>query len=149
MDTSLLFQGLIIVHVSHKGGRPGPKCTVSRLEGLDSAALREYREECEMSCYVCRLISQETNSKAMDVISCPGTYTSARPVSVVCPDSIAYVLTTSGTTGDPKLVQVPHCSVVPNILDLRSRFNILPDDVIFNAAPLTFDPSFVEASCFV
>ena len=59
-------------------------------------------------------------------------------------NSIAYILFTSGTTGTPKIVKVPHFSIVPNILDLRSRFNVTPDDVVFNAAPLTFDPSVVE-----
>ena len=79
---------------------------------------------------------------------CPAT--SLRPAISVCPaipvrpDSIAYVVTTSGTTGVQKMVQVPHCSIVPNIVDLRSRFNIVPDDVVFNAAPLTFDPTIVE-----
>ena len=74
---------------------------------------------------------------------CPAN--STRPASSTRPDSIAYVLCTSGTTGVPRLVQVPHCSIVPNILDLRGRFSMVPDDVMFNAAPLTFDPSFVEA----
>jgi len=32
---------------------------------------------------------------------------------------IAYKIRTSGTTGLPKIVTVPHSSIVPNILDLR------------------------------
>ena len=64
----------------------------------------------------------------------------------VLPEAIAYVLSTSGTTGRPVSVRVPHCSIVPNILDLRSRFGLTPEDVIFNASPLTFDPSIVEVS---
>lgn len=32
---------------------------------------------------------------------------------------LAYVLHTSGTTGTPKIVSVPHCCIVPNILHLR------------------------------
>ncbi|CAJ0942650.1 unnamed protein product, partial [Ranitomeya imitator] len=32
---------------------------------------------------------------------------------------LAYVLHTSGTTGIPKIVSVPHCCIVPNILHLR------------------------------
>ena len=62
------------------------------------------------------------------------------------PSSLAYVLTTSGTTGRPKPVKVPHCCIVPNVLDLRERFSVNSDDVIFNAAPLTFDPSVVEVN---
>lgn len=39
---------------------------------------------------------------------------------------------------------VPHCCILPNIVDLRERFRCTQDDRIFNAAPLTFDPSIVE-----
>lgn len=63
---------------------------------------------------------------------------------VLPPNGIALILSTSGTTGDPVTVRIPHCSILPNILDLRSRFSITPDDVVFNASPLTFDPSVVE-----
>ncbi|XP_012721863.2 beta-alanine-activating enzyme [Fundulus heteroclitus] len=57
---------------------------------------------------------------------------------------LAYVLHTSGTTGPPKTVRVPHRCIVPNILHLRSLFQMSPDDVVFLASPLTFDPSVVE-----
>ena len=66
------------------------------------------------------------------------------PCHLLSPDEVAVVLSTSGTTGDSISVRVPHCSILPNILDLRSRFNITADDVVFNASPLTFDPSIVE-----
>lgn len=42
---------------------------------------------------------------------------------------LAYVLHTSGTTGLPKIVRVPHKCVLPNILHLRSvimRFCLPP-----------------------
>ncbi|XP_072556169.1 beta-alanine-activating enzyme isoform X2 [Paramormyrops kingsleyae] len=57
---------------------------------------------------------------------------------------LAYVLHTSGTTGLPKAVKVPHQCIVPNITHLRSLFQITASDVIFMASPLTFDPSVVE-----
>ncbi|EEC14715.1 peptide synthetase, putative, partial [Ixodes scapularis] len=57
---------------------------------------------------------------------------------------IAYVMQTSGTTGEPKTVQVPHRCIVPNILHLRTIFTVSPRDVVFQAAPFTFDPSVVE-----
>ncbi|KAM3940453.1 beta-alanine-activating enzyme [Leptodactylus fuscus] len=57
---------------------------------------------------------------------------------------LAYVLHTSGTTGTPKIVSVPHCCIVPNILHLRSIFNISPDDIVLLSSPLTFDPSIIE-----
>ncbi|OXB55049.1 hypothetical protein ASZ78_015064 [Callipepla squamata] len=58
--------------------------------------------------------------------------------------SIAYLLHTSGTTGTPKIVRVPHTCIVPNIQHLQSIFEITQDDVLFLASPLTFDPSVVE-----
>lgn len=32
---------------------------------------------------------------------------------------LAYVIQTSGTTGEPKIIQMPHQCIVPNILDLK------------------------------
>ncbi|OPJ71148.1 acyl-CoA synthetase family member 4 isoform A [Patagioenas fasciata monilis] len=58
--------------------------------------------------------------------------------------SLAYVLHTSGTTGIPKIVRVPHKCIVPNIQHLKSVFEITRDDMLFLASPLTFDPSVVE-----
>uniref|UniRef100_G1NGM2 AMP-dependent synthetase/ligase domain-containing protein n=1 Tax=Meleagris gallopavo TaxID=9103 RepID=G1NGM2_MELGA len=58
--------------------------------------------------------------------------------------SLAYILHTSGTTGTPKVVRVPHTCIVPNIQHLKSIFEITQDDVLFLASPLTFDPSVVE-----
>ncbi|XP_047443022.1 beta-alanine-activating enzyme isoform X2 [Mugil cephalus] len=57
---------------------------------------------------------------------------------------LAYVLHTSGTTGLPKTVRVPHKCILPNILHLRSLFQMREDDVVFLASPLTFDPSVVD-----
>ncbi|XP_029952954.1 beta-alanine-activating enzyme isoform X2 [Salarias fasciatus] len=57
---------------------------------------------------------------------------------------LAYVLHTSGTTGFPKTVRVPHKCILPNILHLRSLFQMSADDVVFLASPLTFDPSVVD-----
>ncbi|XP_069555329.1 beta-alanine-activating enzyme [Brachyistius frenatus] len=57
---------------------------------------------------------------------------------------LAYVLHTSGTTGLPKTVRVPHKCIIPNVLHLRSLFQMSADDVVFLASPLTFDPSAVD-----
>ncbi|XP_037385343.1 beta-alanine-activating enzyme isoform X2 [Talpa occidentalis] len=57
---------------------------------------------------------------------------------------LAYVLHTSGTTGVPKIVRVPHACIVPNIQHFRELFEITQEDILFLASPLTFDPSVVE-----
>ncbi|KAJ4943167.1 hypothetical protein JOQ06_005672 [Pogonophryne albipinna] len=57
---------------------------------------------------------------------------------------LAYVLHTSGTTGLSKIVRVPHKCIIPNILHLKSLFQMSADDVVLLASPLTFDPSVVD-----
>ncbi|XP_069677713.1 beta-alanine-activating enzyme isoform X2 [Periplaneta americana] len=57
---------------------------------------------------------------------------------------LAYAIQTSGTTGQPKIVKVPHKCIVPNIQHLQSVLSVTTNDVIFLAAPSTFDPSIVE-----
>ncbi|XP_074132248.1 beta-alanine-activating enzyme isoform X1 [Sminthopsis crassicaudata] len=65
-------------------------------------------------------------------------------MDVRLPHCLAYVLHTSGTTGIPKIVRVPHTCIIPNIQHLRTLFEITHEDIIFMASPLTFDPSVVE-----
>ncbi|MER5736808.1 non-ribosomal peptide synthetase [Streptomyces sp. NPDC002262] len=59
------------------------------------------------------------------------------------PDTLAYVSFTSGTTGEPRGVGVPHRAVsrlvrAPNWIDIR------PDDVFLLLAPVAFDASTLE-----
>ncbi|KAJ8725277.1 hypothetical protein PYW07_016235 [Mythimna separata] len=56
----------------------------------------------------------------------------------------SFIAMTSGSTGDPKHVQVPIQCIQPNIDDLTKMFNITSEDVIFFSTPLTFDPSMIE-----
>lgn len=68
----------------------------------------------------------------------------------ITPTLPAYLLHTSGTMGEPKPILVPHCCIVPNVVDLRERFGVNRNrDVVFNAAPLTFDPSVVEVGALL
>ena len=100
-------------------------------------------------CIVCsrhsaKYTSNDNNSQLEDKDG--GTSETHRKWSFpsLSPTAVAYIVHTSGTTGPPKPVSVPHCSIVPNVLDLTRRFSVSPNDTVFNAAPLTFDPSIVE-----
>ncbi|XP_011637640.1 beta-alanine-activating enzyme [Pogonomyrmex barbatus] len=56
----------------------------------------------------------------------------------------AYAITTSGSTGAPKVVKVPHTCVLPNITDLKKILDITNSDKIAQLTNFTFDPSIIE-----
>jgi yersiniabactin nonribosomal peptide synthetase len=64
----------------------------------------------------------------------------AEPVPPV-PDAPAYLLFTSGSTGEPKGVEVPHRAALNTIDDLRERFAIGADDRVLAVSALDFDLS--------
>ncbi|XP_042602054.1 beta-alanine-activating enzyme isoform X1 [Cyprinus carpio] len=82
---------------------------------------------------------QDTNIQMSDQRS-----SSAMTKDIQQSEPLAYVLHTSGTTGLPKIVKVPHRCIVPNITHLRSVFKMTAEDVVLLSSPLTFDPSVVE-----
>ncbi|SES04825.1 amino acid adenylation domain-containing protein [Streptomyces sp. yr375] len=63
------------------------------------------------------------------------------PLPGACPDDLAYVLYTSGTTGEPKGVMVSHRSVANVVADCAERFGIGPADRFFAVSAFNFDLS--------
>jgi pyochelin synthetase len=61
------------------------------------------------------------------------------------PDDVAYVLYTSGTTGEPKGVMVSHRSVANVVADCNYRFGIGPRDRFFGISAFNFDLSVYDA----
>jgi len=59
------------------------------------------------------------------------------------PDSLAYVMYTSGSTGIPKGVAVPHRAIL-RLVHRPNFLNVSFDDVFLQAAPLSFDASVFE-----
>ncbi|MDF5758243.1 amino acid adenylation domain-containing protein [Spongiactinospora sp. TRM90649] len=59
----------------------------------------------------------------------------------VTPGQVAYVLFTSGSTGEPKGVEVSHRAAMNTITDLIERFSIGADDVSLGISALDFDLS--------
>jgi len=68
------------------------------------------------------------------------------PALPFCPptltgDATAYILFTSGTTGEPKGVEVSHRAARVTLQALQQRFALSEDDVFFGTASLGFDLS--------
>lgn len=65
-------------------------------------------------------------------------------VNLHSPDSLAYVLFTSGSTGEPKGVLIPHRAVINRLHWMQRQYPIQGEDVLFQKTPITFDVSVWE-----
>lgn len=73
--------------------------------------------------------------------------TTADPLAApadVSPETIAYVLFTSGSTGEPKGVEIPHRAAANTIDGVISVFDLTESDRTLGVSVLEFDPSVVD-----
>ncbi|MET9686926.1 amino acid adenylation domain-containing protein [Streptomyces sp. NPDC006514] len=68
----------------------------------------------------------------------------ARPADVA-PGSLAYVLFTSGSTGQPKPVAVGHAGLAAQVATLAGRYGLTAEDAVLQFAAPAFDVSLEEA----
>ena len=65
------------------------------------------------------------------------------------PDNAAYIVYTSGSTGNPKGVVIEHHSLVNQILWYKERFELRDDDVAVEYNSFSFDTSVSEVYCII
>jgi len=65
-------------------------------------------------------------------------------VADVHPAQAAYLLYTSGSTGEPKGVLVPHAAIVNRIRWMQDEYRLEPGERVLHKTPLTFDVSLWE-----
>jgi len=110
------------------------------------AVVKDYVARCRASAII--VAGGEARGDAVDgvirlspgEVEREGTPPAARDVG---PDALAYVMYTSGTTGEPKGVAVPHRGVVRLVRD-TNYVSIRETDVVLQMSPLTFDASTFE-----
>jgi len=75
------------------------------------------------------------------------TCSESRPLSAVDPDAEAYVLFTSGSTGEPKGVRIDHQALSAFVVQAAARYGFSPKARVAQNFELNFDPSLMEIYC--
>ncbi|WP_211769802.1 non-ribosomal peptide synthetase [Kutzneria sp. CA-103260] len=91
-----------------------------------------------------RLAYMVENSGAALVLTSVDAADAPPVTSVVRPENLAYVVYTSGSTGQPKGVAVTHRSLVNYVLDSGPRLRIEPGDRILGHSPVSFDAGLAQ-----
>ncbi len=80
---------------------------------------------------------------ADEVRAARGTPADTGP-SAAAPDDAAYLLYTSGSTGQPKGVLVPHRAITNQLAWLQHEFELTAEDRVLHQISASFDPSLLE-----
>ncbi|GAB0092082.1 Beta-alanine-activating enzyme [Sergentomyia squamirostris] len=112
------------------------KCNISSIVSQPSSSDFVFRDKEVIDCYKILILNEEN----IDVSRIHKRNSSEAFERM----QIGYCMQTSGSTGSPKIVQVPWSCIIPNISALSKRLNITSNDVIYSTSPATFDPFIVD-----
>jgi amino acid adenylation domain-containing protein len=73
-----------------------------------------------------------------------GKQSVSNPTSMTMPDSLAYVMFTSGSTGHPKGVMITHRGISNRLLWMQDAYQVAESDRVLHKTPISFDVSVWE-----
>lgn len=79
--------------------------------------------------------------EALDICA---SYPTTTPQVRILPEQLAYVLYTSGSTGQPKGVAIPHAGIVNRLAWMQQQYTLTDQDVVLQKTPYSFDVSVWE-----
>ncbi|MGW6511229.1 amino acid adenylation domain-containing protein, partial [Streptomyces niveus] len=113
--------------------------------GYPVERLRRYVDVSRCDLILTDLRTHDLGTSLGDARSVPGSNGSAQAVPPqVTPSGLAYLLFTSGSTGDPKGVEVEHGALANFLTGIGDRLGVSPDDTLLAHTTVAFDISLLE-----
>ncbi|MCZ8519471.1 MULTISPECIES: non-ribosomal peptide synthase/polyketide synthase [Paenibacillus] len=128
--------------------RAGPEAAVFVLDPggkvLETVDLPDAGDAKRQEPGTARAAAAEAAPQAQPLLGPEAGETPQPPGSTAGPEHLAYVMYTSGSTGQPKGVMIEHRSIVNRLHWMQKQYPLLPGDAILHKTPFTFDVSVWE-----